>query len=101
MREGRRRLINPPIPDRWSFGRACRQTLDRRRRRFENLPHERHQGLDLKRFGEKWETSTAYAVLRQVLVDIAGHEDYSQVFPYAERAHGQFVAMYVGELIRA
>ena len=80
---------------------ASRQTLDRRRRRFENLSHERHQGLDLKRFGEKWETTLAYAVPCQVLVDIAGHEDYSQVFPYAERADGQLVAMYMGELIGA
>ena len=80
---------------------AYRQTLDRRRRRIENLSHQCHQGLDLKWFGEKRETSPADAVPSHVLLNIAGHEDYSQVFPYAERADGQLVAVYMGKLIGA
>ena len=55
----------------------------------------------LKRFGEEWETSTAYAVPCQFLVDIAGHEDDSQVHPQAERTDGQFMAMDVGEFVVA
>ena len=68
---------------------------------MKSLSHECHQGLVLKRFGKKWEVPPAYAVPRQILVDIAGHEDHSQVFSYAERAVGQFVAVHVGELIGA
>ena len=68
---------------------------------MKSLSHKRHQGLRLKRFGKKWEGSPAYAVSCQVLVDIAGHEDDSQVFSYAERADGQLVAVHVGELIGA
>ena len=41
----------------------------------------------------------AYAVPCQILVDIAGHEDHSQVFSHAERADGQFMAVDVGELL--
>ena len=68
---------------------------------MKNLIHECQQGLSLKWFGEKWEVPSTYAVPSQVLVDVAGHEDYSQIFPYAERAEGQLVAMDVGELIGA
>jgi len=64
-----------------------------------SLSHECHQGLVLKRFGKKLEGPTAYAVPCQILVDIARHEDHSQVFPHAERADGQLVAVDVGELI--
>jgi len=66
-----------------------------------SLPHECHQGLVLKRFGKKWKAPPAYAVPCQILVDIAGHEDHSQVFSYAERADGQLVAVDVGKLIGA
>ena len=98
---GGRQLINPSITDCWISGCARCQTFDRRRRRTKSLLHERQQGLVLKRFGEKWEVPPAYAVSCQIMVDIAGHEDDSQVFPYAERADGQLVAVHVGELIGA
>ena len=68
---------------------------------MKSLSHECHQSLGLKRFGKKWEAPTAYAVPCQVLVDIARHEDHSQVFPHAERADGKFMAVDVGELIGA
>ena len=68
---------------------------------MKSLLHERQQGLALKRFGEKWEVPPAYTVPCQIMVDIAGHEDDSQIFPYAERAEGQLVAVHVGELIGA
>ena len=66
---------------------------------MESLLHECHQGLTLKRFVKKWKVPPAYAVSCQILIDIAGHEDHSQVFPHAERADGQLMAMHVGELI--
>ena len=68
---------------------------------MKSLSHECYQSLVLKRFGKKWEVSPAYAVPFQIPVDIAGHEDHSQVFPYAERADGKFMAVDVGELIGA
>ncbi|HYM88695.1 MAG TPA: hypothetical protein VES92_06215 [Nitrospiraceae bacterium] len=68
---------------------------------MKSLSHECHQGLVLKRFGKKWEFPPAYAVSCQILVDIAGHEDYSQVFSYVERADSQVVAVHMGELIGA
>ena len=96
-----RQLINPPITDFWNSWRARCQTLDRRRRGAKRLLHECHQGLVLERFGKKWEVPPVYAVPCQILVDIAGHEDHSQVFSHAERADGQLVAVHVGELIGA
>ena len=68
---------------------------------MKSLSHECHQGLVLKRFGKKWEVPPAYAVSCQILVDIAGHEDHSQVFSYAERADGQLMAVDVGEFVVA
>lgn len=68
---------------------------------MKRLMHECHQGLVLERFGEKWEVPPAYTVPCQILVDVAGHENYSQVFPYAERADGQLVAVNMGKLIGA
>ena len=68
---------------------------------MKSLLHECHQSLVLKRFGEKWEVAPAYAVPCQILVDVAGHENYSQVFPYAECADGQLVAVDMGKLIGA
>ena len=96
-----RQLISPPITDFWSFWWACCQAFNRRRGLLEYLPYECHQGLGLKWFRKKWELPSVDAVSCQILLDIAGHEDYSQVFPYAKRADGQFVAMHVGELIGA
>jgi len=55
----------------------------------------------LKRFGNKWEVSSTYAVPCQFLVDIARHEGHSEVYPHAERADGQFIAMDVGEFVVA
>ena len=66
---------------------------------MKSLFHECQQSLSLKRFGEKWEVPSSYAVACQIMVDIAGHEDDSQIVPYAERADGQIVAVHVGELI--
>jgi hypothetical protein len=54
-----------------------------------------------QRFGKKWDHPPAYAVPCQFLVDIAGHEDHSQVFPHAERADGKFMAVDVGEFVVA
>ncbi len=68
---------------------------------MKSLSHECQQGLVIKRFGKKWEVPPAYAVPCQILVDIAGHEDHSQVFSHAERAGGQLVAVDVGKLIGA
>lgn len=68
---------------------------------MKSLLHERQQGLVLKRFGEKREVAPAYAVPCQIMVDVAGHEDDSQIFPHAKRADGQFVSVHVGELIGA
>ena len=98
---GGRQLIKPPITDFWNSGLARCQTLDRRRRRVKSLSHECHQGLLLKRFGKKWEVSPAYAVPCQILVDIAGHKDHSQVFSHVERADGQLVPVHMWELIGA
>ena len=61
--------------------------------------HECQQGLKLKRFGEIREVPPTYAVARQIMVNIAGHEDDSQIVPYEERADGQLMAVHVGELI--
>jgi len=55
--------------------------------------------LGLKRFWKKWEIPPAYAVACQVLIDIAGHEDHSQVFSHVVCADSQLVAMHMGELI--
>ena len=62
---------------------------------MKSLLHECQQGLILKWFGEEWEVPPTYAVPCQILVDIAGHEDDSQIFPYAKRADGQLVAVHV------
>lgn len=35
------------------------------------------------------------------MVDLAGHENYSQIFPYAERANRQLMAVNMRELIGA
>ena len=55
----------------------------------------------LKWFGKKCEAPPAYAVPCQIMVDIARHEDHSQVFPHAERADGKFMAVDVGEFVVA
>ncbi len=68
---------------------------------MKSLLHERQQRLMLKWLGKKWQVSPAYAVSGQIMVDIAGHEDDSQIFSYADRADGQFVAVHVGKLIGA
>ena len=68
---------------------------------MKSLSHEWNQSLVLKRFGKKWEVPPAYTVPCQILVDIAGHEDHSQVFSYVERADGQLVAVDVGEFVVA
>ncbi len=68
---------------------------------MKRLSHECYQGLILKRFGKIWEAPPADAVPSQILVDITGHEDHSQVFSYAERTYGQLVAVHVGKLIGA
>ena len=95
------RLVNPPITDCRISLRACCQTFDRRWRRMKSLLYECHQGLVFKRFGEKWEVAPAYAVPCQILIDVAGHENDSQVFPYVECADGQLVAVDMGKLIGA
>lgn len=66
---------------------------------MERLFYECQQGLRLKRFGKKWEVPPAYPVACQIMVDIAGHEDDSQIVPYTERAEGQLVAVHVRELV--
>jgi hypothetical protein len=66
-----------------------------------SLSHDCYQGLVLKRFEKKWEVPPVYTVPFQILVDIAGHEDHSQVFSNTERTDGQFVAVHVGELVGA
>jgi hypothetical protein len=66
---------------------------------MESLLHECDQGLGLKRLRKKWEGSPVYAVPGQILVDVARHEDHSQVFPYTERAEGQLMAVHMGELV--
>ncbi len=68
---------------------------------MKSLLHECHQGLVLKRFGDKREVPPAYAVPCQILVYVAGHENDSQVFPYVECADGQLVAVDMGKLIGA
>ena len=68
---------------------------------MKSLLHKCQQGLVLKRFGEKREGPPANAVPCQILVDIAGHEDNSQIVPHAKRADGQLVSVHVGELIGA
>ena len=68
---------------------------------MKSLSHECYQSLVLKRFGKKWEVSPAYAVPFQIPVDIAGHEDHSQVFSHVERADGQLVSVHMRELIGA
>ena len=68
---------------------------------MKSLLHERQQSLMLKRFGDKWEVPPAYAVPCQILIDLAGHNDDSQVFSYAECTDSQLMAVYMGELIGA
>ena len=68
---------------------------------MQSLLHERKQPLMIKRFWKKGEVPPSDAVSCQVMIDIAGHEDDSQIFPYAERTDGKLVAVHVRKLIGA